>query len=130
MEALACDALFAMAEAGDIEMVWSFMHEDENALCPYSDRQIEVLRLSEICRIVIAPDASIKRRAVEFNQGFGVSPKDALHLATAEKACSDYFLTCDDGITAKADRLPLVFAIMNPVNYTLNERLDNENENS
>jgi predicted nucleic acid-binding protein len=110
MEALACDALFARAEAGDIEIVWSFMHDDENALCPYPDRQIKVLRLSDICKIVIAPDVDIKKRAVELNEGFGVSPKDALHLAAAERACSEYFLTCDDGITAKADRLPLEFA--------------------
>jgi len=126
MEALACDGLFASAEAGDVEIVWSFMHEDENALCPYPDRQIEVLRLSEICKIVIGPDSVIKRRAIELNEGFGVSPKDALHLAAAEKASSEYFLTCDDGITAKAERLPLGFAIMNPASYTLNERNDDE----
>lgn len=122
MEALSCDDIFASAEAGRIELVWSFMHEDENSMCPFADRRFEVLRLSEICKIVIGPDSDIKRRAVELNEGFGVSPKDALHLAAAEKASSEYFLTCDDGITAKADKLPLEFAIMNPANYTLNVR--------
>ena len=32
MKALACGAVLADAEAGKIELVWSFMHEDENAL--------------------------------------------------------------------------------------------------
>ena len=35
MEALACEEIFLMAEDKRIEMVWSFMHEDETNLCPF-----------------------------------------------------------------------------------------------
>ena len=35
MEALACQEIFERAEAGQIQLVWSFMHEDETAICPF-----------------------------------------------------------------------------------------------
>ena len=38
MEALACEEIFLMAEDKRIEMVWSFMHEDETNLCPFPDK--------------------------------------------------------------------------------------------
>jgi len=36
MEALACQEIFLRAERNEIQLVWSFMHEDENIFCPFS----------------------------------------------------------------------------------------------
>jgi hypothetical protein len=49
MEALACEEIFLMAEDKRIEMVWSFMNEDETDLCPFPNRIDEVRRLSLLC---------------------------------------------------------------------------------
>ena len=51
LEALACEEIFAKTEGKDIRLVWSFMHEDENILCPFIERKIEVWRLSVLCKL-------------------------------------------------------------------------------
>ncbi|MBN1316986.1 MAG: PIN domain-containing protein [Anaerolineales bacterium] len=43
----------------------------------------------------------IESRAREFNK-LGISPLDALHLASAEDSQADYFCTCDDRLLKKA----------------------------
>lgn len=35
MEALACQEIFYRAEKSEIQLIWSFMHEDETILCPF-----------------------------------------------------------------------------------------------
>lgn len=34
MEALACQEVFTRAEQAECQLIWSFMHEDENSLRP------------------------------------------------------------------------------------------------
>jgi hypothetical protein len=41
LEALACQEVFARAERKEVNLAWSFMHEDENALCPFIESKIE-----------------------------------------------------------------------------------------
>ena len=53
MEALACQEIFNNAEKGKCRLVWSFMHEDETELCPFPDRQYEVMRLADICQVYV-----------------------------------------------------------------------------
>ena len=38
LEAFACAEIFTRAETRKIDLVWSFMHEDENTLCPFIER--------------------------------------------------------------------------------------------
>ncbi len=59
MEALACQEIFIRAERGDVHLVWSFMHEDENYLCPFHERKMEVFRLSNICKVRLGPEKDI-----------------------------------------------------------------------
>ncbi len=35
LEALACEEIFLRAEIEEIQLAWSFMHEDETLLCPF-----------------------------------------------------------------------------------------------
>lgn len=67
MEALACEEIFLMAENKRIEMVWSFMHEDETNLCPFPDRIDEVRRLSLLCEISLGPEKEICSNALVFS---------------------------------------------------------------
>jgi hypothetical protein len=56
LEALACEEIFAKTERKDIKLVWSFVHEDENILCPFLERKLEGYRLSSLCKTRVGPD--------------------------------------------------------------------------
>ena len=60
MEALACQEIFVRAEADEVRLVWSFMHEDETILCPFPEREYEVLRLATLCKVRGRPDGEGK----------------------------------------------------------------------
>jgi hypothetical protein len=119
MEALACEWIFEQAQMECLILAWSFMHDDENHLCPFLDRQIEALRLSELCMVKIAPETEIYNRAKEFHKTANLSPKDAIHVACAEFIKADYFITCDDRLLKQTNRLNLHTEAMNPVNYLI-----------
>jgi len=117
MESLACQDLFARADRGDVELVWSFMHADETALCPFVHRRVEALRLADVCRVRVGPDDEAVERAKQLQDDAGLSPKDALHLACAVVAGATAFLTCDDRLVRQAQRAPADLEAMNPLDY-------------
>lgn len=119
MEALACEEIFLKAEKKKIKLVWSFMHEDENSLCPFLERKLEVQRLSYLCEEEVSPDEKIKEMALDYQRKANLSSKDALHLACASFIESNYFITCDEGLAKRAKRLGLALTIMNPVEYVM-----------
>ncbi|MEW6387194.1 MAG: hypothetical protein AB1491_06735 [Thermodesulfobacteriota bacterium] len=117
MEALACQEIFLRAQASEIILVWSFMHEDETIICPFPERKYEVFRLATLCRTRLGPEEEIHHRAKLFQKNGKLSAKDAVHLACADFINANYFLTCDDKLIKKATRLKLEIKIMNPVDY-------------
>jgi predicted nucleic acid-binding protein len=122
LEAVACEAIFAEAEQGKVELAWSFMHQDENAVCPYLNRKSEVLRLSELCEVKIAPDPKIKKLALELQALKRLGAKDALHVACAVHCHADMFVTCDDVLERKCGEKIGNLVIMNPTKYVLMEK--------
>jgi len=120
MEAIACQDVIQRAEAGELDLVWSFMLLDETLQCPFSERKMAVLRLSKICKIRIGPSDDVYRRAVSLGKEYGLAAKDAVHLACAAVAHSDIFLSCDDDIIKKIKRLENM-EIMNPIDYIRKE---------
>ena len=122
MESDACESIFEQAAGEGVTLVWSFMHEDENRLCPFTDRKTEIARLSVLCRVRVAPLEPIRLRALDLQREMGVGAKDALHLAAAVHARADWFVTCDDGILSKADRLRVAVRVVDPVDYVLKKR--------
>jgi predicted nucleic acid-binding protein len=117
LEALVCQEIFAKAENKEVKLAWSFIHEDENALCPFIERKIEVLRLSALCEVRIGPRSDIRTLAKNFQEKAALSSKDSLHLACAHHALCTVFLTCDEELIKRAKRLNLPIRIMNPVDY-------------
>lgn len=117
MEALACQAIFNQAEEGQIQLIWSFMHEDETLLCPFPERQEFVMELSSICQVRVGPENSIYTLAQELAQRGKFSAKDILHVACAVHSQADYFITCDDSLLRQARKLSLPIQLLNPVNY-------------
>ncbi len=119
LEALASEWIFEQAQMEHLTLAWSFMPDDENHLCPFLDRQIEALRLSELCTVKIAPETEIYNRAKDFHKTANLSPKDAIHVACAEFIKAGYFITCDDRLLKQTNRLNLCLEAMNPVNYLI-----------
>ncbi len=117
LEAFACQAIFEMAYHDDVELIWSFMHQDESLLCPFIERKIEATRLSSLCKHWIGPQKKIYDLAKAFTTEKSLSAKDSIHLACAVYAHADYFITCDDRLLKQARKLPLEISIMNPVEY-------------
>ncbi|MBF0505579.1 MAG: PIN domain-containing protein [Nitrospirae bacterium] len=117
LEALACEEIFAKAESKEIKLVWSFMHEDENTLCPFMERKIEVQRLSVLCGVKVNPDKDIYDLAINFQKKGALSSKDAIHLACAYHIKSRFLITCDEEFITRAKRLNLDIKVINPVDY-------------
>lgn len=117
IEALACEEIFKKAEKKTVKLVWSFMHEDENILCPFIERKLEVYRLSLLCEIRVGPDSEIYHSAKDLQREAKLSSKDAIHIACATHVKSRLFLTCDDELIKRANRLNLEIKVMNPVEY-------------
>jgi len=119
MEAAACQKLLDDAERGRICIVWSFMHEDENLLCPFPDRKLAIQHLAGCCRKQVGPDTQVRNLAEDMQTKAGLSAKDALHLACAVHAEAKAFLSCDDELLRKGRRLRLDMVLLNPVEYVM-----------
>jgi predicted nucleic acid-binding protein len=117
IEALACQEIFARAEAQTVELVWSFVHVDETVLCPFPDRQAEAFRLSSLCRKRQGPTGAILQTARKFSARQNLSGRDALHVAAAIETGAGIFLSCDDRLIHRALRMELDIELLNPVDY-------------
>jgi predicted nucleic acid-binding protein len=116
-EAEACQKIFTLAESGQVDLIWSFIHDEETALCPFPTRRAEALRSARLCGTYITHHTEILFDALEFQQRAALSAKDALHLASATFAKAEILLTCDDSFRKRALRLKLNLPILNPSEY-------------
>lgn len=119
IEAAVCEQVFQDAESGVHTLVWSFIHADENGMCPYANRRQSVEYLSTICLIKVAPDEGIRSKAAGLVSSLGLSAKDALHVASALAVNADFFLTCDDQLVRKCRNCDLAVNVMNPVEFMM-----------
>src|SRR5437588_8255289 len=81
MEALACQEIFNLAEQDVVQLVWSFMHQDETLLCPFPARKLEASRLANLCKLRIGPSPEIRSLATDFQKLASLSAKAAIYLA-------------------------------------------------
>jgi len=121
LEILACQELFARAEAGVVTLVWSFVHEDEARMCPVLKRRMGALRLSLHCAVRVGPDEAIRGRARALQQAANLGANDAVHIACAAEAGAGYFVTCDDSLLKRARGLVPGLAVLNPLAYVEQE---------
>jgi predicted nucleic acid-binding protein len=83
---------------------------------PDADRWQKVRNLAKYVHTLIKIDSGITARALELS-GIGFAAYDALHIACAEEAEVDVFLTTDDRLIKLADRYPgkIQVQICNPL---------------
>ena len=92
-----------MVEQGRCALVGSDAIIYENNRNPYEERRERIqtyLRLATECPEV--QDSDVKRAV--FLKEFGFTGMDSLHIAIAERAKVDYFITCDDEVLSKSKK--------------------------
>lgn len=83
---------------------------------PSEERRRRVLSLEGLSTEWIALDPEIEARGRELHSS-GIAATDALHLASAEKARVDIFLTTDYKLLRAANRHSFPFQAMNPLDF-------------
>ena len=114
LETLALALVLQLVEAGEAVLINSTVLEFGNSRNPVSLRQDWMSRCLEQAtdyQRVTSPFASAQRTL----EKHGLKAIDSLHVACAESACADYFLTCDDRLLKKQKHITV--SSMNPLDF-------------
>lgn len=104
---------------GQIEYAWSDVLGLEVSRNPFKDRQERILDWMVGAAVYVESTEDVVERGREI-EALGVKPKDALHLASAEKAKCDWFFTTDKGILKKVQRLGEM-RVANPIEFAMED---------
>ena len=112
-------AVFAILQrivAGVDQLAWSAILDFENAQHPLADRHTEIAHWAQRATIYIAitPQAAARAQALTTVE---LKALDAAHLACAEVAACDRFLTCDDRLLRRAAHVQMGLGLQNPTDY-------------
>ena len=99
-----------------IELVWSFILDFENSANPYRERRESIKKWRSVSAEDIKATENLRNYANELQNLYGIKPKDALHLACAIVAKSEYLLTTDKILIKKAKHLKEI-RVMNPLEF-------------
>lgn len=91
--------------ASSVEKISSLMVRYEIAKASLPSRVDALRRLNSFATIEAPFDKAVKTRASEL-RALGFRPKDSVHIASAEAAGADFFLTTDDRLLRRARRNP------------------------
>jgi len=95
--------LMDMMSEGVFDLVNSFALEYENSKNPNVENMMKISDFMEYSKEHIHYSEDILDRSLEFEK-LGLSGMDAVHIACAEKANVDFFVTCDDRLIKKLQR--------------------------
>jgi predicted nucleic acid-binding protein len=123
LEAEAVLSILEMAEAGELEIIGCDIIDDELSQMPDNERREKVELFLALASSQVALTLAIEQRAIEL-QKWNIAPLDALHLASAESARADYFLTTDDDLLRRAKRAGLKVKIENPAKWLIQQTTD------
>lgn len=113
------EAVYAILQRivdGADELVWSDILDIENSQHPIRDRSVEIAQWAGRAAEHVIVSEDVIQRAQVLIQG-GLDPLDAAHVACAEAAGCERFLTCDDRLLRRARRMALSLTVQNPVEY-------------
>lgn len=91
-------------DQGKLDLIWSYILEYENLANPYEFRQIVIEKWKHKAKVQIGENKHIVKLAKELTK-YTLKAKDALHLACAIEAESEYFITTDDKILNKNSKI-------------------------
>jgi predicted nucleic acid-binding protein len=116
LETQAVVIIFQMLEAGTVELISSLVLEYENSRNPSLINQVAMNRYLQMAELRQEINGGVRQRAKQLEHN-GVKAMDALHIACAEAAGSDYFVTCDKRLINRC--LALTMKVLNPVDFVL-----------
>lgn len=90
-----------LVKTGKVNLVNSSVVEYENSLNPFSDRKLFIQELLKESTLFQNINQKIRVRGESITEHMNTAPVDALHLATAEEAKVDLFITCDYNLIKK-----------------------------
>ena len=110
---------------GTDRLAWSEILAYENSRSPLADRRQEIGTWADRSALVVPVDDTVTARARELNAR-GLHPLDAAHVASAERAGCEVFLTCDDRLLRRANRTPTSLRLLTPVQYLQGDEHDQD----
>lgn len=116
LETLAFALILQMIETENVQLITSSVLEYENDQNPFELRRRWVTRCTRLASFRREVDKDIRQRG-EVLERKGLKAIDALHVACAEAAGSDYFLTCDDQLLRRYHDNRL--EVLNPVDFVV-----------
>ena len=125
LETQAVILILQMVEAKLIELVSSSVLEYENSRNPYAIKQRFMNQYLQIAIMRQQVNEPIRQRAEQLELQ-GIKPIDALHVACAEAANSNYFITCDKRLINRCQELTIV--TLNPIDFIV--EIEDENRNN
>lgn len=124
LEAAASLLIFTLIEKNYFDLVSSEVLIYENDKNPYEERKLFVSSIIKNAKQFQKLDEKILERAKEIEK-LGIRGLDALHLACAERAGVNYFLTCDNKLIKRYRGIILV---KNPVEFVF-DIIEEESKN-
>ncbi len=104
-----------LVESNMFTLIWSFILDFENSANPDENIKEEIFAWKNVSSVMIYSEKEILTYAKELTlSGFG--KKDALHIASAYKAKTDFFITVDKGIIRK-ETLVNSIKILSPIDF-------------
>jgi predicted nucleic acid-binding protein len=116
LETQAVAIIFQMIKAQTTELVSSSVLEYENSRNPDQVKQRAMSQYLKMARSRWEVDEAIRHRGQQLEHN-GLKAIDALHVACAEAASSDYFITCDQRLINRSSNLAM--KVINPVDFVL-----------
>lgn len=113
-EARVVEKLLERVNAGEMVLVASFVVEAENRFSTDASRRGRVRALVGLAGEYAEREGVILERAKILSEA-GLAGRDALHLASAERARVDCFITCDDKLLRRARRIESSIKVASPL---------------
>lgn len=98
---------------GRLNLVWSFILEDENNDNPFDDKREQIALWKKIAQVIVTPDPKILVKTKDLEK-LDIKTNDAMHIAGAIAGGAEYFITTDKKLLNKsvAD-----ITIINPMDF-------------
>jgi predicted nucleic acid-binding protein len=93
--------------ARKLQLVWSYILDYENSKNPYQERKFRISGWKDYAMMDIQESAELLETANGL-QKEGLTRIDCLHIASAIAGKCEYFLTTDDRILARKDRVSAI----------------------
>ena len=100
LETLCFVLILQLVEKGEAELIRSAFHSLENNECRAAERRDWVEACLNLALVVARTNSAMEHRA-NLLATSGLKALDAAHLAAAEIAAADFFVTCDDQLIRK-----------------------------